>query len=132
MQLNSEPDIALKDLLEKSGVTETIYGIGQLPKTGMPDSFIEIMQNGPISSNASQMGVGRCVLSLVVTVKLLTTGSRNVKKENLIISKFQNLFNPAKVHQGFIFSLDKRNLVFSGKDLVSGYSTKIVNIITTL
>lgn len=132
MKLNDEPDVAFKAMLEDAEVDVPIYVIGEMPTSSLPDAFIEIRQNGPISSTASQLGSGKCVLLVAITVKLLSKGGTNKKKENLILAKFQDLFDPAVSSSGFVFSLDKKNLVFTGKDLISGYSTKMLNIITTL
>lgn len=126
--LNSDPATALKALISAKVGTTKVYVNNETPSAGWPDEFIEIMLNGPVGSIGSQLGVGDGVLSVSVNVKLLSNDARNYVKENIILGQFQSIFDGAKSQSGFTFSLDKRKMVFQGKSIVSGYSSKILNV----
>lgn len=129
ISLNANPSKALKEYLVSKGITVEIYTNGQLPGSKVPDEFIEINSNGPITSIASQLGCATCNLLLSINVKLLSTGATNHVREDLILGSFQSMFQGAFVKSGFSFTIDKGRMVYQGKSIVSGYSTKILNII---
>ena len=130
ISLNANPAGALKDGLTTKGVTTKIYINGETPSSGLPAEFIDINQNGSMSSLGSQLGTGtaRCNLLVSIYVKLLSTDTVNYVKENAILGVFQSLFESAVVKSGFSFTIDKDRMVYSGKSIISGYSTKILNI----
>lgn len=128
--LNSNPAYSLRELLVTQGSTSTIYINGETPSSKLPDEFIEIVPNGAISSEASQLGTGTCALLVIINVKLLSNSAANFTKENIILGLFQDLFSKAVVKSGFTFSIDKKRMVYQGKSIVSGYSTKMLNVIT--
>ena len=128
--LNANPANALKEALVAKGVTTKIYINGETPSSALPVEFIEIVQNGSMSSLGSQLGTGtaRCNLMVGIYVKLLTTDVANYTRENVILGIFQSLFGSAFVKSGFSFTIDKNRMVYSGKSIISGYSTKILNV----
>ena len=130
ISLNANPASALKDVLITKGVTTKIYINGETPSSGLPTEFIEIMQNGSMSSLGSQLGTGtaRCNLMVSIYVKLLSTDTVNYVRENVILGISQSLCEAAFVKSGFSFTIDKDRMVYSGKSIISGYSTKILNI----
>ena len=130
ISLNANPAGALKDVLTAKGVMTKIYINGETPSSGLPTEFIEINQNGSMSSLGSQLGTGtaRCNLMVSIYVKLLSTDTVNYIKENAILGIFQSLFETAFVRSGFSFTIDKDRMVYSGKSIISQYSTKILNI----
>lgn len=132
INLNSEPDKALKNVFIAAGITTPIYLSDEVPTAALPDTFIELQMNGAISSNASQLGFGNCVITISIYAKLLSSGATNRTKENLILAGLQTIFKDVISSSGFTFALDKSKLVYQGKSLISGYSTKMLNIITKL
>ena len=130
--LNSDPATALKALIATKTGSMVIYVNDETPSVNQPDEFIEIMLNGPIGSTASQMGTGECMLLVTINVKLLSTDARNHKRENIVLGLFQSIFDGAKKQSGFTFSLDRRKLVYQGKSIVSGYGSKILNVIVKI
>lgn len=128
--LTSNPASALKELLLEADVTQTIFINGETPSSSLPNVFIEIVQNGAISSNSSQMGFGEGNLLVIINVRLLSNDATNSTMENIVLSSFQDIFSDAIVCSGFTFSIDKRRMVYQGKSIAAGYSTKILNIIT--
>lgn len=130
--LNSDPATALQSLISPLVSPVAVFVNDETPTSRLPDNFIEIMLNGVIGSNGSQLGVGNGTLLISINVKLLSTEGRNYKKENLILGQFQAIFDGAKKHSGFTFSLDKRKMIYQGKSIVSGYSSKILNVIFTI
>lgn len=126
--LNVDAATPLKTLIAQEAPDTSIYINGGLPSSGLPSAFIVIEPNGGIRTNATKFGNASCVLSVSVYVALLTTGATNITKENLVIGKFQNLFSPVVKATGFTYEIMKNPIMYSGKSIVSGYSTKIINI----
>ncbi len=129
ISLNANPAKALKELLIVKGVTIDIYINGELVTSKVPNEFIEIMLNGPMVTTASKIGCATCTLILSINVKLLSTGATNFVREDKILGSFQAIFEEAFVKSGFSFTIDKNRMVYQGKSIVSGYSTKMLNII---
>ena len=119
----------LKDILTEYGVTETIY-TGNKPSSGLPNEYIELRQNGGLRTNFSKMGLTQGYVLLSINVKLLSTGGRNTVKEKIVLSRFDGLFEDGAVvsKDGYTFSLDRNNLVYSGGGIYEGYSSKLINV----
>lgn len=115
-----------------AGCDASIYVNGGLTSSGLPDSFILIEPNGGIKTNAEKFAQASCVLSVSIYTKLLTTGAVNQIKSNLVIGKFQSLFEDTTTttfgQDSFAYELAVNPVVYDGKSLVSGYSTKIINV----
>jgi hypothetical protein len=124
-----KPIPALSELLVLAGVTETIYS-GSKPTTGLPDVFVEILQNGSYKSNASRISVVEGVLLVSINVKLLSSGVINTVMEDLVLNKFEDMFSENKqaVNGDYRFNLDLTNMVYSGRGISEGYSTKVINL----
>lgn len=130
--LNTNPGVALKAFLVRMGVTTAIY-TGESPTSKLPSEFIEILHNGPVGSEASKLGIATCTMTMGIYVKLLSTDEVNIQRESAIIGSFQSFFSSAVVESGFTFSLDKkRMMIYQGRSVRSGYSTKLINILTSI
>ena len=129
ISLNANPIPVLKSILVSYGVTTTIYE-GEAPTANIPAEFIEILHNGSLESDASQFGRAQSALIIAVYVKLLSNGTENTQRVNSIIAGFQNkLLSGTTTQSGFSFSLDKNKMViYQGRAVLSGYSTKLINI----
>lgn len=126
--LNIDAATPLKELLLSAGADVSIYVNGGLPSSGLPTSFLLIEPNGGIRTNAIKFGNATCVLSLSVYTKLLSTGATNLTLENLLVGKFQSLFGDVVRKDEFTYELGRNPVMYSGKSLISGYSTKIINV----
>jgi len=130
--LNIDSVTPLKNLILSVTSDTSIYTNGGLPSSGLPGSFILIDPNGGIRTNASKFGNALCTLSVSIYVSLLSTGATNITKENMIVDNFQSLFKDIlKASTGenhFTYELASTPMMYSGKSLISGYSTKIINI----
>jgi len=126
------PELALKSFLEYNDVTG-IYPAG-IPISGVPSEFFTVSMNGSIVSESEDASVLGCTLMLGVYVKLLTNGTVNQVREKILMSRFSELFPATYNYEDatYKFSLDFRNLVYSGRNLYSGYSTKALNIQVTI
>lgn len=126
------PELALKSFLEDNDVTG-IYPAG-IPTTGATSEFLTVSMNGNIISESEDATVLGCTLMLGVYVKLLTNGTVNQVREKILMSRFSELFPATYNYEDatYKFSLDFRNLVYSGRNLYSGYSTKALNIQVTI
>ena len=127
------PELALKSFLEGNDVTG-VYPAG-IPISGVPSEFFTISMNGSIVSESEDASVLGCTLMLGVYVKLLTTnGTVNQVREKILMRKFSELFPATYNYEDvtYKFSLDFRNLVYSGRNLYSGYSTKALNLQVTI
>lgn len=123
------PTGVLKQVLTDYGVTQKIY-TGDKPTSGLPSEYIELRQNGGLKTNLSKLGLVQGYVLLSINVKLLTPGGRNTVRENIILSTFDGLFKDGAVasKDGYVFSLDPENIVYSGGGIYEGYSTKLINI----
>lgn len=124
-----DPLKTLKNALVENGVTTTIY-TGDKPTSGLPSEYIELRQNGGLRTSLSRMGLVEGYVLLSINVKLTSTGGRNTVKENIILKTFDGLFEGGSVinKDGYTFSLDPNNLVYSGGGIYEGYSSKLINI----
>jgi len=130
--LNIDVSTPLKTLIAAETPDTSIYVNGGLLSSGLPGTFILIEPNGGIKTNATKFGNALCVLSVSIYVALLSTGATNLTKENLIVGEFQSLFQSViKTTVGanhFTYELSPNPMMYSGKSLISGYSTKIINV----
>lgn len=124
------PISALKTTLVAAGIDGIIYE-GSKPTSGLPDSFIELHVNGSMSSDTEKMSIVNGAVLLSINVKLLSTGAVNTKKESIIMNKFNTLFFNGKTVQSgnFRFQIDMNNIVYGGRGLAEGYSTRVLNLI---
>ena len=126
--LNIDASTPLKGLIQQAGSDASIYVNGGLPTTRLPNAFILIEPNGGIRTEATKFANATCVLSVSVYTKLLSTGAANLTLENLTIGKFQDLFDDVVTKDEFTYELMTNPVMYSGKSLISGYSTKIINV----
>lgn len=106
-----------------------IFTNGNTPASDdLPESYIEIDPNGAVTSESSHDGLLEFNLLLSLYVKLLGSGSTNTIRETFLLELLETVFNETLTIEKFHYSLNKRMMVYSGKSLVDGYSTKIINI----
>lgn len=118
-------------IVGEDGKFGALYVNESMPSSELPESFLEITGNGPLSSRASQLGICEYNLLVVVQVKLRSDGTVNTVREDYLLGLLSGAIpNPPKslILDKFHYSMDKQNLVYSGRDLTSGYSSKIINI----
>ena len=128
-----KPIPALKAALVLAGTTETIYD-GDKPTSGLPDDYIELIQNGSFKTKSNQMGIIDGVILVSINIKLLSNGSVNKTKEDIVLGKFEALFENNKflVTEPYHFRLDGGNLVYGGRGISEGYSTKVLNLLVKM
>lgn len=121
------PKEGLKQLLVNAGVTTTIYANNDMPTTGLPSEFISITQNGLMSSVTKELSYSLSTLALSLSVRLLSTGATNLVREKILLAQLQD-----SIHQKYLednhFEFDLTNLMSDSRNIVAGYSTKIINI----
>lgn len=118
----------LKAVLSDLGIT--VYASGETPTSGNPDQFISIENNGSTSTTASQYGLMTQTLLVGIYTKLSATGIKNTVKEEKIWNIIFERFKDAYISNEYTFSLSKFNMFNDAKNIVSGYSTRFVNIIS--
>lgn len=129
VNLNVNPSDALKALiLPEMDSGFVIYTNGSIPTSALPDEFIDIRTNGSLSSIASKRGVAEQVLAVSLYRKLLSTGATNAVRENILLGKFQSLFDNPLLSSEFSFHLDKSGIIYQGKNIEEGYSTRVLNV----
>lgn len=121
------PKEGLKQLLINAGVTTTIYANNDMPTTGLPNEFIYIVQNGLITSYTKELSYSLSTLSVSLSVKLLSTGATNIVKEKILLGKIESSIHRKSLDDNY-FELDLTNLMSDSRNIVAGYSTKIINI----
>ncbi len=121
------PKEGLKQLLINAGVTTTIYANNDMPTTGLPNEFIYIVQNGLITSYTKELSYSLSTLSVSLSVKLLSTGATNIVKEKILLGKIESSIHRKSLDDNY-FEFDLTNLMSDSRNIVAGYSTKIINI----
>lgn len=121
------PKEGLKQMLINAGVTTTIYANNDMPTTGLPNEFIYIVQNGLITSYTKELSYSLSTLSVSLSVKLLSTGATNIVKEKILLGKIESSIHRKYLDDNY-FELDLTNLMSDSRNIVAGYSTKIINI----
>lgn len=121
------PKEGLKQLLINAGVTTTIYANNDMPTTGLPNEFIYIVQNGLITSYTKELSYSLSTLSVSLSVKLLSTGATNIVKEKILLGKIESSIHRKSLEDNY-FEFDLTNLMSDSRNIVAGYSTKIINI----
>ena len=86
------------------------------------------MQNGALISRAHKRALVEGNISIIINIKLLTTGASNTVREQKLINEFKDIFNSPLVSNGYSYKLNHNSMVYSGRAINTGYSTKIVNV----
>lgn len=126
------PSSALKTLLVAAGVTETVYADGERPTSKLPAKFVEISNNGYTSTPCSQFGYYEQTLLVSVSVKLTPMGTKDSVSEAALMAKFDDIFKGTPINGKYSFSVSKASLFGGSKNLIAGYSTKLMNIVSTI
>ncbi|MEG1289560.1 MAG: hypothetical protein RRY36_09610 [Bacteroidaceae bacterium] len=135
MKLSSVNSIAekLAEYLIKIGASgdlgvKDVYVNNFSPLSDLPESFIEINGNGGLGQLTTERGIMEYNLVLSLHVEQLPSGARNAIRENFLLSRFEGIFNSTLEIGNFHYTLDVKNSVFSGSDLIAGYTSKVLNI----
>ena len=107
---------------------DAIYANDTTPSSDLPDTYLEIMGNGPLFTRVSQAGIKDYTLMIILNVKLKSIGAVNTVRENYLLNLLERSIGNNLIIDKFHYSIDKNSMVYSGKSLTDGYSTKIVNI----
>lgn len=122
------PTKALKEYFELNGVvSKAIYSRGERPASGLPYDFIDIVENGTISSESVAGGLKTCKIACSIYVEL-NNGVVNDVKNSFIMDKIEEALPSAIAYDGYEFTLDFKNLITDAKHIVTDYSTKTLNI----
>lgn len=112
---------------DQDGVAE-FYPNDTAPTTDLPESFVEAVVNGSVSSGVSEFGIRECSLLLILNVKLNGRSVSNNVRETYLLGLISGAISKPFTSGTYHYSLDKRNLVYSGRSLYSGYSSKTISI----
>ncbi|MEG0560165.1 MAG: hypothetical protein RR513_06580 [Muribaculaceae bacterium] len=126
------PSKKLKEAIDMLGLKIQVYANGEMPSSAKSDVFIQISNNGSLRTNSSQFGFLEQTLLLCIYVKLSSTDIKNTAKETMYLSKIETLIGSVLVLDSYTFQFDKLNIFGDAKNISSGYSTKLVNIKTTI
>ena len=121
----------LQGLLE-TVVDIPIYVNRNRPTKGLPEQFVDVQINGTIRSltNTRELSVGR--IAAAIHTKLLSTDAVNEKKEDIILKKIEELFNNGTITNGIFKYTIASDMIFNGKSILTGYSSKVLNIEVTI
>lgn len=126
--LNIDPANELKTLISAKYAGITVYKNGNIPTTGLPAEFISINMNGGLQTKVTKRGSAQCALAVSLYTKLLSTGAVNETREGILLGSFQSLFDTVAKTTGYSFEIAKNPMIYSGKSLITGYSTKVINV----
>lgn len=122
-----KPKDSLKQLLSNAGVTIPIYANNDMPTSGLASEFISISQNGLLNSYTRELSFITSTLALSLSVKLLSNGATNVVKEKILLDIFEESINRKSLGDNY-FEFDLSNLMTDSRNIIAGYSTKIINV----
>lgn len=111
----------------EDGVAE-FYPNDTAPTSDLPESFVEAVVNGSISSGLSEFGIRKCSLLLILNVKLNGRSVSNNARETYLLGLISGAVSSPFTSGIYHYSIDKGNLVYSGRSLYSGYSSKTISI----
>lgn len=124
---------ALSSYLQESGVGDDdgvggFYPNNTTPVTNLPESFVELLWNGSLSSSLSNFGIRSGVVIVILNVQLDGRGVVNTIRENYLLGKISDAVQRPFCVGDCHFSVDKSSLVYSGKNLTYGYSSKTITL----
>lgn len=103
---------------------------GSMPQNSDPDAYIVILNNGSATSDCSLYGMIEQNLLISIHVRLLSSGITNKTKEDIIIRSIFDRFKNTVILGDFTYSIDKANLLNSSTNVYSGYSNRIISIVS--
>ena len=122
----------LKTKLDDYLVTTTIYHDGQRPTNGLPSSFVEINENGAVSTISSKFGIMEQNLLVTINTELLSNGAYNEVKDKLIFDAFCEIFKQPLVEGYYNFEMAKDGMFSKSRNIIAGYGTRFLNIKVTI
>ena len=117
-----------RGIIGDPGEFGALYVNGEKPSSKLPESFLEITGNGPLTSGVTQNGLSEYNLLATVNVKLTSRGVVNTKRETFLLSILELWLKGTVKIDKYHYTVNKNQMVYSGKDLISGYSSKVINI----
>lgn len=127
--LTSDPASVFAEMLREGGVDVPVYSNDEVPTTKVRPAFVLVEQNGQMSSYASQLGFAECTILVAVYAKIRSaSGGTSNKTENRVLQKIEEILGLCAVKDGCTFTPEREGLVYYGRDVLSGYSTKAFNI----
>lgn len=110
-------------IINDSGlVSVPAFDVRQMVSAKVPDRFIAIELNGGIRTLTTSYDLCACHLLVQINVRLLSTDAVNTVAEDIILKELEGVLD----RTGWVKSI---NMVYQGKSLYSGYSTKMINIL---
>ena len=125
-----EPDKELANLLVDKVLVNNnaipIYAYGDKDLKTTPSEFVEIMQNGAISSKTYDTEV--LVGNLAVSINVKATNNQiNKVRLKYILKQVLELIDK-KPSESFFFEVNVLNIINTTNNLVNGYASKVLNI----
>jgi hypothetical protein len=131
------PNQALKDLLigkvnitlsESESRTVAIYKQGERPNVDLGDEFIDVLNNGIISSTTKPFGMFKGNLAVTLYCKANADGTAKLKRINSMLSQVESLVKDKKSGDYFFEFVPNNVITPITVDSTSGYAILVVNI----
>lgn len=116
------------DTVDKKEKQATVYADGKQKSNGNPQVFISIANNGSARTNSSIFSVVSQVLSVSIHIRLSAKGIKDDFTEDFLYDTIFQHFRNAKKSNNYTFQVSKTNIFGGYKNLLVGYSTRIINI----
>lgn len=106
----------------------TCYAANRAPNIDLGDEFIQVLENGPITSRTKRPGLFVGHLALTIYCKLLPDGSARMRRIRSILGQCVRRTDGV-CKKGFIFKVRADQLITpTTPNMAEGYSTTIYNV----
>ncbi len=103
-----------------------VYTQGERPSTETPSEFIEILQNGSVSTPTNSLDTAEGALALAIYISS-NNGVINIVRAKYILSQVETLVHNVSSDK-FFFSIDTNNIMETNNNLTISYSATVLNI----
>lgn len=126
------PDATLAALLDgkvkASGKAIKVYAQGERPNIGVDSEYIEVLNNGVISSLTNPTGFFKGNLALSIYCKLNSNSTIKLPLMRRLVARCAELVD-RKTSDGYFFSLDPTNVITPPTaNLTTGYAATVINV----
>lgn len=105
-----------------------VFANGDRTTSKLKDVFIEIEANGSPKTESSQYGLITQSVLVAIYVEVLPNGAFNRKREAYILDLIDSTLEAGVSSGKYFFKIDKTALFGEAKSIVTGYSTKLINL----
>lgn len=117
----------LRDFLKNAGYSFPVFAYDDIPSADLPQEYLQIAQNGTAGRVNTTGEIYDVNLMISINVKLSPTGVTRFAKQQIMLEELESIGkNPD------MLTFLQLDTIYEGKTFTSGYSTKVINILTRI